>query len=1194
MHERADMSLRNVAHSAVTAVRSSLSGWKTLAAITLIGILSLSLAPAAMAQVTYGGIQSSLTPTTGSWSGPVGVATDTSGNIYIGSYTSGYVTKINATTHATSTYISGTVNCGGTNITINGPQLIVSDSSNNLYIANQNTSQIIKWSTTTNACLDYYGAAGVFSIALDSSGNIWFGGGSTVDKIAFNAPNGTAGTIVALGFTAPNGLAFAPAATGGLAVGDLLVSDTVAGNIYKLTAASSYTTKTTLISGLNQPFQITFDSSNNLLVALTGTNNVVKYLASSNYGTSTPVLPYAKGAEGIGMDSSGDIFLTAYQGNAVTELCLSGNCINPVINVGSSSSIISVNFQIAAGTTVSAYNYMDQGITGSKSEFNAPSSDTNTALCTATTYATATVCDVDFVFSPTYPGNRYGAIQVLGASSAILNSVFVGGVGVGPEVAYLPGSQSTVGTSLTTPQGVGVDGFGNVYIVNTTTTGSITKVTAAGVQSTIACCTGLTPATLSNPGGIAVDGAGNVYVADYSNSRVVKIPWNGTTYGSAVQVLAGLSTPNDVAVDGNGNVYIANEGAAQILKVPWTGTTYGSSVVLESTNRVTGVAVDGNLNVYGAYYFASQVVKIPWNGSSYGTAVNVGSGWSGPFNLSVDVNGNLYVADAIANKVSVVPWNGTSYGTQYVVANTAKNGLGYSSGVSVDAAGDVFIADQTNNRIVKLSDGTPPTLTWVTTTPVGSLDSTDGAQTVTIQNIGNSPLLITVPSSGTNPAISAAYAYSNSSTCPQLTTSSSLGTLAQGANCTYVVNFTPTVNGTNSGTLALSDSNLNVSPSIQTINLTGTGIIPVSQIAISAVPAITVGGNVGSVTVSEENSSNAVVTSATDTITLMVTGPNSYTATYSVAAVAGVATFNLSGVSLPTAGTYTYTASVMLSGVSSVNTPGVVNKATPTAAVVPTPATIALLTSSSLKATLTGVTGVATPTGTVTFLDGSTTLGTCTLAAGTCSYTDATTAATTFGPHSITISYGGDTNYNTTTSTAATLTVVDFTLVAVAPTTFTILPGGTVVYSLTELPVGNTTFPNAIALTATGLPSADTLTLTPTPIAAGSGTTSFTLTAVTANSVNAELHRERMLKRMAPLTLALLLLPFAGRLRRRMPRLMLALLLALAGLAAAVGTSGCGNQPSGYFGHGVTNYTIVVTGTSGSLTHSTSVTLTVN
>jgi hypothetical protein len=355
-----------------------------------------------------------------------------------------------------------------------------------------------------------------------------------------------------------------------------------------------------------------------------------------------------------------------------------------------------------------------------------------------------------------------------------------------------------------------------------------------------------------------------------------------------------------------------------------------------------------------------------------------------------------------------------------------------------------------------------------------------------------------------------------------------------------------------------------------------------------------VGGNVGTVAVSEENSSNAVVTSATDTITLTVTGPSGYTATYSVAAVAGVATFNLSSVILPTAGTYTYTASVTLNGVSSVSAPGVVNQATPTAAVTLTPATIALLGSSVLKATLTGVTGVATPTGTVTFFDGSTSLGTCTLSAGTCSITDTTTAATTFGPHSITISYGGDTNYLTATSAAQTLTVVDFTLVAVAPTTFTILPGGTVVYSLTELPVGNTTFPNAIALTATGLPSVDTLTLTPNPITAGSGTTAFTLTAVTANSATAELQRERTLKHLAPFSLALLLLPFAGSLRRRMPRLMLALVLALAGLAAAVGVSGCGNQASGYFGHGVTNYTITVTGTSGSLTHSTSVTLTVN
>jgi hypothetical protein len=78
------------------------------------------------------------------------------------------------------------------------------------------------------------------------------------------------------------------------------------------------------------------------------------------------------------------------------------------------------------------------------------------------------------------------------------------------------------------------------------------------------------------------------------------------------------------------------------------------------------------------------------------------------------------------------------------------------------------------------------------------------------------------------------------------------------------------------------------------------------------------------------------------------------------------------------------------------------------------------------------------------------------------------------------------------------------------------------------------------------------------------------------------------------LALGLLLLPFAGRLRKTGKRLgrMLPLLLLLAGLAAAAGLNGCGST-QGFFGQAPATYTIQVTGTSGALSHSTTVTLTV-
>jgi hypothetical protein len=83
--------------------------------------------------------------------------------------------------------------------------------------------------------------------------------------------------------------------------------------------------------------------------------------------------------------------------------------------------------------------------------------------------------------------------------------------------------------------------------------------------------------------------------------------------------------------------------------------------------------------------------------------------------------------------------------------------------------------------------------------------------------------------------------------------------------------------------------------------------------------------------------------------------------------------------------------------------------------------------------------------------------------------------------------------------------------------------------------------------------------------------------------------------RLAPFALALVLLPFAGRMRRaakRLGRIVSVLLLLAAGIATIAGVSGCGST-SGFFAQSQQSYTIQVTGTSGTLSHGTSFTLTV-
>jgi hypothetical protein len=249
-----------------------------------------------------------------------------------------------------------------------------------------------------------------------------------------------------------------------------------------------------------------------------------------------------------------------------------------------------------------------------------------------------------------------------------------------------------------------------------------------------------------------------------------------------------------------------------------------------------------------------------------------------------------------------------------------------------------------------------------------------------------------------------------------------------------------------------------------------------------------------------------------------------------------------------------------------------------------------------------------TPTGTVTFLNGTTSIGTGTLSGGVATLTISTLAV---GTNSITASYGGDSNFNAATSSALSELIEDFGFSISAPSV-TVLPGGTAVFTFNVAPVNATTFLAAINFTASGLPPGATYTITPPTIAAGATSTTVILTinipqtqasaAPYAKHPGQQLAANNrgggagyMASRLAPFALALLLLPFAGRLRRagkKLGRMMLMLLLLTSGVTIMTWIGGCGST-SGFFAQQQQTYTVTVTGTSGALSHTASVSLTV-
>ena len=179
--------------------------------------------------------------------------------------------------------------------------------------------------------------------------------------------------------------------------------------------------------------------------------------------------------------------------------------------------------------------------------------------------------------------------------------------------------------------------------------------------------------------------------------------------------------------------------------------------------------------------------------------------------------------------------------------------------------------------------------------------------------------------------------------------------------------------------------------------------------------------------------------------------------------------------------------------------------------------------------------------------------------------------------------------------------VVNFSISA-SSTSANAAPGGSATFAFTVTPLSPaTTFPTAVNLSASGLPAGATYSFSPATVAEGAGATAVTLTVqlpqTASNKEPPGGIGEKLTSRMAPLALGLLLLPFAGRMRnagKRLGRAASALLLLAAAMIAVPGLSGCGstNNITGPTQQPQT-YTVTVIGTSGTLSESTTVTLTV-
>jgi sugar lactone lactonase YvrE len=179
-------------------------------------------------------------------------------------------------------------------------------------------------------------------------------------------------------------------------------------------------------------------------------------------------------------------------------------------------------------------------------------------------------------------------------------------------VSTFAGTLGTAGSSNTgtglfhVPTGVAIDSTGNVYVADTFND-TIRKITSAGVVSTLAGSAGSAGSTdgtgaaarFDTPEGVAVDGSGNIYVADSGNSTIRKVTSAGVvttlagsagTTGSAngTGAAAQFDLPLGVAVDSTGNIYVTDSLDALIREVTPAGVVSTLSGVVNSEAVVLG------------------------------------------------------------------------------------------------------------------------------------------------------------------------------------------------------------------------------------------------------------------------------------------------------------------------------------------------------------------------------------------------------------------------------------------------------------------------------------------------------------------------------------------------------------------------------------------------------------------------------